>query len=258
MRSLHEQITRESELNPRALFWTAPEHLRAKDPMNSGSKKGDVYAYGIILQEIITRSPPFESLERLGRKKQSYEPNEVLDRLRMGTVPPFRPEVAPDECSKELLQLMHDCWQEHASSRPDFTQIKPTLRKITQGVSSRNFLDNLLNRLESYSQNLERIVEEKTQNVIEEKQKTEELLYQLLPRFIADELKRGTHVKPEAYECVTIFFSDIPEFNNVTGSSTPMQVVDLLNDLYTCFDAIIDIHDVYKVETIGDAYMIAR
>ncbi|KAH9493958.1 Nitrogen permease regulator 2 [Dermatophagoides farinae] len=257
LRTLHAQITREHDLNSKALFWTAPEHLRSKDPLNSGSKKGDIYAFAIILQEIITRSPPFESLERLGRKKKTYQPDEILDRVRMGTVPPFRPEVAPDEASKELLTLMQECWDEHPNNRPDFIVIKQKLRRITRGISSRNFLDNLLNRMEQYSQNLERIVEEKTQSVIEEKQKTEELLYQLLPRFIAEELKRGSHVKPESFESVTIFFSDIVGFTLLSAESSPLQVVDLLNDLYTCFDAIIDIHDVYKVETIGDAYMVA-
>ncbi|KPM04974.1 atrial natriuretic peptide receptor 1-like protein [Sarcoptes scabiei] len=257
LRSLYQMINKEQDLIPGALFWTAPEHLRSKDPLNSGSKKGDVYSFAIILQEIITRSPPFESLERLGRKKIVYEPNEILDRIRMGTVPPFRPEVAPDECSKELLTLMSECWAEQPIDRPDFLIIKQKLRKITQGISSKNFLDNLLNRMEQYSQNLERIVEEKTQSVIEEKQKTEELLYQLLPRFIAEELKRGTHVKPESFESVTIFFSDIVGFTTLSAESSPLQVVDLLNDLYSCFDAIIDIHDVYKVETIGDAYMVA-
>lgn len=231
--------------------------MRARDPINTGSKKGDVYSFAIILQEIITRSGPFESLERLGRKRAIYEPNEILDRLRMGTVPPFRPEVAPDECSKELLNLMHECWSESPNNRPDFIVMKPKLRKITQGISSRNFLDNLLKRMEQYSENLERIVQEKTESVFEEKRKTEELLYQLLPRFITDELKAGKHVKPESFESVTVFFSDIVGFTTLSSESTPMQVVDLLNDLYSCFDAIIDMYDVYKVETIGDAYMVA-
>ena len=186
-----------------------------------------------------------------------YEPNEILDRIRMGTSPPFRPEVAPDECSKALLHLMHDCWHELPQARPDFAMIRPRLKKITQGISSRNFLDNLLQRMEQYSENLERIVAEKTESVIEEKRKTEELLYQLLPRFIAEELKKGTHVQPEFFDSVTVFFSDIVGFTKLSAESTPLQVVDLLNDLYSCFDSIIELHDCYKVETIGDAYMVA-
>lgn len=247
----------EESFNPRNLFWTAPEHLRTRSPLRSGSPKGDVYSFAIILQEIITRCGPFESIERAGRKKGQLNPEEILDRLKMGTIPPFRPEVAPDEAPSELIDLMHACWAEDANLRPDFSTIKPRLRKITKGVTSKNFLDNLLNRMEQYANNLEKIVEEKTEQMMEEKRKTEEILYQLLPRPIAEELKKGSPIHPESYESVTIFFSDIEGFTSLSAESTPLQVVDLLNDLYTCFDAIIDHYDVFKVETIGDAYMVA-
>ena len=247
----------EETFNPRNLFWTAPEHLRTQSPLRSGSQKGDVYSFAIILHEIITRCSPFDSIERAGRKKKQLNPEEILDRLKMGTIPPFRPEIAPDEAPAELIDLVHACWLEDPNLRPDFSVIKPRLRRITKGVTSKNFLDNLLNRMEQYANNLEKIVEEKTEQMLEEKLKTEEILFSLLPKAIAEDLKRGSTVQPKAYECVTIFFSDIEGFTSLSAESTPMQVVDLLNDLYTCFDGIIDHYDVFKVETIGDAYMVA-
>lgn len=79
--------------------------------------------------------------------------------------------------------------------------------------------------------------------------KTDELLYSVFPKHVADSLRNGQKVEPENHDLVTIFFSDIVGFTDISSKLDPMKISDLLDRLYHSFDALSDYHDVFKVET---------
>ncbi|OXA44046.1 Atrial natriuretic peptide receptor 2 [Folsomia candida] len=232
----------------RRKLWTSPELLKMKNPLPEGTQKGDVYSFGIIVHEIAARQGPFFITEE-------PSPEETVNRIIGGEK--LRPSLDEITTDDELIVLMEKCWHEDPVERPDFGQIKMIIRKLNkENERGPSLVDNLLARMEQYANNLESLVAERTADYLEEKRKCEEVLYQLLPKSIAISLIAGQPVMAETFDSVTIYFSDIVGFTKLSAESTPMQVVTLLNDLYTCFDSIIENFDVYKVETIGDAYMV--
>ncbi|KAM0730710.1 Atrial natriuretic peptide receptor 1 [Formica fusca] len=246
-----EDVDRNSYAYWRKQLWTAPELLRMERRPPEGTQKGDVYSFAIIVHEIVMRQGPFY----LG-DNNNLSPKEIIEGVRRGGGSPLRPVIDDAAVEEEVATLMRRCWAQDSADRPDFPALKQTIRKINKDYESSNILDNLLSRMEQYATNLETLVEERTADYLEEKRKCEELLYQLLPKSVASQLILGQSVIAETYDQVTIYFSDIVGFTSLSAESTPLQVVDLLNDLYTCFDSIIENFDVYKVETIGDAYMV--
>ncbi|XP_047426766.1 guanylyl cyclase C [Mugil cephalus] len=240
-------------LKPGRDLWTAPEHLR-----NDGvSQKGDVYSYAIIAHEIVTRQPVFytqycsDKIEKIYRVQYPTDNNV------------FRPEFSFEGASErevELYMLIKSCWDEDPERRPDFRRIELTLGKIFSNLhnqATETYMDNLIRRLQMYSRTLEHLVEERTSLYKAERDRADHLNFMLLPRPVVRSLKETGRVEPELFEEVTIYFSDIVGFTTLCHYSTPMEVVDMLNDIYKNFDSTLDHHDVYKVETIGDAYMVA-
>nr|CAD7403925.1 unnamed protein product [Timema poppensis] len=95
-----------------------------------------------------------------------------------------------------------------------------------------------------------------------EKQKTDSLLYSVLPISVANELRHQRPVPAKRYDCVTLLFSGIVGFSDYCAANTDsrgaMKIVRMLNQLYTAFDVLTDPKknpNVYKVETVGDKYM---
>uniref|UniRef100_A0A8C6QL08 guanylate cyclase n=1 Tax=Nannospalax galili TaxID=1026970 RepID=A0A8C6QL08_NANGA len=152
-------------------------------------------------------------------------------------------------CSPKLRSL-----QELEENKMYLSDIAPhdTTRDLILLNQQRLAEMELSNQLERKKEEL-RIL---SQHLAIEKKKTETLLYAMLPEHVANQLKDGQKVAAGEFESCTILFSDVVTFTNICAACEPIQIVTMLNSMYSKFDRLTNIHEVYKVETIGDAYMV--
>ncbi|XP_052862642.1 head-specific guanylate cyclase isoform X1 [Anopheles cruzii] len=100
-------------------------------------------------------------------------------------------------------------------------------------------------------------IEEANAAVIKERKKNVSLLQLIFPAEIAERLWLGAQIDAKTYPNVTMLFSDIVGFTSICSRATPFMVINMLENLYKHFDELCGFFDVYKVETIGDAYCVA-
>jgi adenylate cyclase len=121
----------------------------------------------------------------------------------------------------------------------------------------------VINRLRQTSRELERRVVERTSQLSEaneqltvEQEKSEQLLLNILPPPIAEQLKEGQSSIAEGFSEATVLFADLVNFTKLSERMPPTELIALLNEIFSRFDSLTEKHSLEKIKTIGDAYMV--
>jgi class 3 adenylate cyclase len=107
------------------------------------------------------------------------------------------------------------------------------------------------------SRRYQRILKEKNGNIQRAKERSDELLRNILPAKIAAELKRNGKAKAQRHENTTVLFADFQGFSALAKDMEADAIVGLLDEAFQSFDLILRKHQLEKIKTIGDAYMCA-
>ncbi len=108
------------------------------------------------------------------------------------------------------------------------------------------------------SRRAKRVLEEKNRQIEYERERSDDLLRNILPAAIAEELKEKGKASARNYKEATVLFSDFKNFTKISEKLTPSELVLELDKCFKAFDFIIDQYpDIEKIKTIGDAYMCA-
>ena len=109
---------------------------------------------------------------------------------------------------------------------------------------------NLLERDEAY-----RAMQGYLEKLEVEREKSESLLLNILPKPIAERLKQGQKTIADSFPAASVLFADIVGFTKLSASLSPQELVGLMNTIFSSFDEIAEEYGLEKIKTIGDAYM---
>ena len=140
-------------------------------------------------------------------------------------------------------------------------------REVLVRVANQLTIQNQQRLLQNQTKQLEECVR-RLQNEIQDRQraelalriaqkKSDHLLLNILPAAIIENLKKGEGSAAERFDSATVLFADIVDFTSIAARISPLELVNLLNQIFSKFDQLTEKHGLEKIKTIGDAYMVA-
>ena len=205
----------------------APELLRQE---SSNTAASDVYSFGIMIYEMFSRKDPYEGeeFEKVIRNVCDKDIN-------------LRPLIPPSMPQEVATLLYSTALVPDQSARPTFQELDGFLKRFQA------------QNVEPDGPQIESLQMTKARD--NQKDNSSRLLEEIFPPHVAAALREGRKVEPENFDMVTIFFSDIKGFTTLSADMSPEKVSDMLDRLYNKFDDLSHKHGVFKLETIGDAWM---
>lgn len=140
-------------------------------------------------------------------------------------------------------------------------------KEVLARVANQLTIQSQQKQLQEQTQQLEELVG-RLQNEIKERQvaelalrlsqkKSDHLLLNILPAAIIENLKKGEGAAAERFDSATVLFADLVDFTSLATRVSPLELVNFLNQIFSKFDQLTEKHDLEKIKTSGDAYMVA-
>ncbi|XP_057364674.1 soluble guanylate cyclase 89Da-like [Daphnia carinata] len=202
---------------------------------------------------LVTQTTDENSLSKISRtisyKSKRVEPNYLLLRGEMRHIKDWQAIIY---LCNPLIDNIDDL-SELGLTLSDLTLHGHGREMIMAGQQHNSRLEDLYERAEEKANQLQ-----VTHELLDEwKMRGDELLYSMIPQSIAEGLRRGQEPVDtcEAFECVTISFVEMTNMDDLMTKSA-LEAVSCMNAVFSALDNVIDQHNVYKVETIGNVYMV--
>jgi len=203
-----------------------------RDPLEAhGYEVAEAVNGSEALRQIATRVPDVILLDVMMPQMDGFE---VCRRLKTDSKTAHIPILMVTALSERKERLMGI-----AVGANDFLNKPVDIQDVILRVGNANYAKSLYDQLQ------------------DEREKSEQLLLNILPKPIAERMKQGETTIADCHADVTVLVADLVGFTNLSAHISPEQVVQLLNEMFSAFDLLTDKHRLEKIKTIGDAYMVA-
>lgn len=210
-------------------------------------KRGLVQSYNNMGEHFFEIHKPDEAHFYLNKAIKLAEETGLKNQLSVAL--DFSSQVYAQQGEYEKAYLLH---KRHMNLDKEITNTETTMR-LAQ-MTARHEIEK--KEREAEIQRLKNVELTKAYNLLEEaKQRSEELLLNILPAEVSEELKQYGKTKARSYNSVTVLFADIKGFTKISEQFSAEEIVSGIDEYFEEFDKLMSIHGVEKIKTIGDAYL---